>query len=122
MLYAQLVCQAYGGNNPKVCLDVKSFDISKLWNLIERHKLHVVFYEVRDDTALRFSTDLIAELENRSRRILMQKLFLIKEIVSIQKAHELKGIFIIPYKGVAVGELFYKNINYRDFNLSLIHI
>lgn len=115
MAFLQCVCQSYLRTNTDSFSWPGHLDSDGLWTAIRDHKLQMVLYEVIKSGKVKLPEHLSAKLEKRARRRSFQKLFCIQELKTIQEAHASKGIFIIPYKGLAIGEMFYGNINQRDF-------
>ena len=109
------ICQLYLGNLAEVKNEEIDIDQKSLWRVIQAHKLQAALYEVSQRTDLNLSGSFRNKLEARSKKTLLRKLFHVKEIISIQTAHEKEGIYVIPYKGIAIGELFYNDIHQRDF-------
>jgi len=109
------ICQLYLGNQAEI--KNKEIDIEQkiLWPVIQAHKLQAALYEVSQRTDLNLSDSFLNKLEFRSKKTLLRKLFYVKEIISIQTAHEKEGMYVIPYKGIAIGEMFYNDIHQRDF-------
>lgn len=95
------ICQFYVGSHTE--LESEGNDIDHLWRVIQAHKLQAAFYEVSQRTNLNLANSLLNKLEVRSKKTLLRKLFYIKEIISIQAAHKNEGIYVIPYKGLAIG-------------------
>ena len=115
MSIALHICQLYLGNQTKNENKENDIDQKSLWRVIQAHKLQSAFYKVCQRKELNLADPFRNKLEARSKKTILRKLFHVKEIISIQTAHEKEGIYVIPYKGIAIGELFYND-------LSLIHI
>ncbi len=115
MMALQTVCRAYISPHLQAELDIQDVDVSQLWKFIQKHKLQAVLHEVSSHQNFGLPPHFMARLKNRYRKQVFKKLFIIQELLSIQAAHELQGILLIPYKGIAIGELFYNDVNQRDF-------
>jgi len=115
MTFVQQVCQLYLGNRPVSLIDTTYLDQEILSAVIRDHKLQAIFREMSKSHDLGLSQNILARLKQREQKLIFQKLFQVKEILSIQRSHEEQGIYIVPYKGITIGELFYGNINQRDF-------
>jgi len=115
MALIQRMSQVYLRRNPDIIKGLTLDDPSQLWKLMTEHKLQAIVQHLNKNFDLDILVPLRRRLQRRSKKMILSKLFQLKELISIQTTHEQAGIPILPYKGMAIGILFYKDINLRDF-------
>ncbi len=116
LAYVLRICRCFVIDEPSHIIIPENISLEDIWKTIQKHKVQAIVYEVDNKFNLGLPKPFRAKLNKRKTRMLMQKLFLINEMTSIQEAHKERGMYIIPYKGIAIGIFFYKDITQRDFN------
>ena len=113
LLFLHEICKVFIKKLDEI--EPRQLDSDLLWTYIQKHKVEAIVNKVNQTHNLGLSDVLKLEIQQLTLNRFIRKMYVLKEILEIQKAHEVQNIFVIPYKGIAIGSMFYKDINLRDF-------